>query len=358
MPESAPRYRLVIFDAIDVPQELRRIDLRGDGNAPDRRGAVAGPRPGVWPQLLDEATVRRMLDGLYEHKVAAEAWRTDQFPDLSPSRTIHRAACLGDGLESRGCGRTDPLGSVGPRGDDLRGRIMVEDEFRDVRRPLWPSSVVAGIRALALQKPRPISRLARAHRIPKDPPGEVLIVRRDPRIAFRVVESQMSYAYLGDRLKNSAAENFPIFLADLVARAGDACLPPRHKPCFRGATRPSTISHIPGASRLRHPPPALELVPPRRRGLGPASRPGHEEGRVEASSDIRPNEATCKGTTHSTSERKVARPGLKVGQRRDLDVWGIGFVERAGWSCITHELLDRNPASAARFIQAGGWRRS
>jgi hypothetical protein len=36
----------------------------------------------------------------------------------------------------------------------------------------------------------------------------------------------MSYAYLGDRLKSSAAENFPIFLADLCARADQAYLPP------------------------------------------------------------------------------------------------------------------------------------
>ena len=106
------------------------------------------------------------------------------------------------------------------------GRIMAEDEFREVRKPRWPSTVVAGIRALALQKPRPMDRLARAHRIPRDPIGEVLIVRRDPRIAFRVVENQMNYSYLGSRLRNSAAENFPVFLADLIARAGNAYLPP------------------------------------------------------------------------------------------------------------------------------------
>ena len=38
-------------------------------------------------------------------------------------------------------------------------------------------------------------------------------------VAFRVVENQMNYAYLGDRLKSSASENFPVFLADLCARA-------------------------------------------------------------------------------------------------------------------------------------------
>ena len=49
------------------------------------------------------------------------------------------------------------------------------------------------------------------------PGGRGAVVRRDPRIAFRVVENQMSYAYLGNRLSNSAAENFPVFLADLCA---------------------------------------------------------------------------------------------------------------------------------------------
>ena len=36
----------------------------------------------------------------------------------------------------------------------------------------------------------------------------------------------MNYAYLGDRLKSSAAENFPISLADLCARADQAYLTP------------------------------------------------------------------------------------------------------------------------------------
>ena len=47
-------------------------------------------------------------------------------------------------------------------------------------------------------------------------------MRRDPRIAFRVVENHMNYAYLGERLSHSAAENFPVFVADLCARADAA----------------------------------------------------------------------------------------------------------------------------------------
>ena len=50
----------------------------------------------------------------------------------------------------------------------------------------------------------------------------MIIVRRDPLIAFRVVENQMNYAYLGRRLSQSAAENFPVFVADLCARADAA----------------------------------------------------------------------------------------------------------------------------------------
>ena len=41
--------------------------------------------------------------------------------------------------------------------------------------------------------------------MPRDPVGEVIIVRKEPRIAFRVVENQMNYAYLGAALSPSAA---------------------------------------------------------------------------------------------------------------------------------------------------------
>ena len=59
-------------------------------------------------------------------------------------------------------------------------------------------------------------------RIPRDPVGEVLVVRRDPRLAFRIVENKMNYGYLGDRLDQSAAENFPKLVADLRRLAKDA----------------------------------------------------------------------------------------------------------------------------------------
>src|SRR5262245_43409873 len=227
MPNSEPKYRLVIFDAIDDPQALREMICDATGMHPTDVVQWLARAPGVWPQPLEEPVVRTLLDGLYECKVAAEAWRSDQFPDLSPPRTVHRAACLDEGLRIEGL-RGEPTHWVPWDRVEMIcvGKVVAEDEFRMVKRLQWPSAVISGIRALALQKPRPIERPVRAHRIPHDPLGEVLIVRRDPRVAFRVVENKMNYAYLGKRLMNSAADNFPIFLADLCARADQAYLTP------------------------------------------------------------------------------------------------------------------------------------
>jgi hypothetical protein len=227
MPTKPAQYRLVIFEAIDEFEAPRELFCRVLGMHPTDVMQWLARAPGVWPQPLEEATVRQLLDGLYDAQIAAEAWRSDQFPELSPARTVHRCACLDEGLRIEGL-RGEPTHWVLWSAIELicAGRISAEDEFRNVHQTRWPSTVVAGIRALALMKPIRASRHARATRIPRDPVSEVVIVRRDPRIAFRVVESQMNYAYLGERLKTSSAENFPVFLSDLCARAEAACITP------------------------------------------------------------------------------------------------------------------------------------
>ena len=148
---------------------------------------------------------------------------------------MHRAACLDEGFRAEGL-RGEPTHWVPWDRVELicAGRIAREDEYRNVYAPRWPSAVVSGFRALVLMKPQPASRRARATRIPRDPIGEVIIVRRDPRIAFRVVENQMNYAYLGRRLSQSAAENFPVFVADLCARADAAYLTPSTRSLLGG----------------------------------------------------------------------------------------------------------------------------
>jgi len=237
MSKPAPTYRLVVFDAMD-PGDLapvRELFCRVTGMHPTDAMHWIVRAPGVWPKPLEEADVRRLLDGLYDLGVPAEAWRSDLFPELSPARTVHRAACLPDGFRTEGL-RGEPTHWVPWDRIELicAGRIAAEDEYRNVYAPKWPSVVVSGIRALVLMKPQPSSRRARASRIPRDPIGEVIVVRREPRIAFRIVENRMNYAYLGKRLSQSAAENFPIFVADLCARADAAYITPSTRSLLEG----------------------------------------------------------------------------------------------------------------------------
>ena len=230
------RYRLVIFEPIDPPHQVRDLVCRVTGMHPTDATQWLARAPGTWPKPLEEHEVRKLLDGLFELGIAAEAWRADLFPELSPTRTIHRAACMSEGFRCEGI-RGEPTHWVPWDRIEMicAGRIGVEDEYRQVQPPRWPSALVSGIRALVLMKPQPSSRRARATRIPRDPVGEVIIVRREPRIAFRIVENQMNYAYLGRRLSQSAAENFPVFLADLCARADSAYLTPSTRSMLLGS---------------------------------------------------------------------------------------------------------------------------
>ncbi len=279
MSTTPARYRLVIFDEIAEPQGVRDLFCRVTGMHPTDAMQCIARAPGTWPKPLEEAEVRQLLDGLYDLGIAAEAWRSDLFPELSPARTLHRAACLADGFRAEGL-RGEPIHWAPWDRIELicAGRIAAEDEFRNVHAPRWPSAVVSGFRALVLMKPQPSSRRARATRIPRDPVGEVIIVRRDPRIAFRVIENRMNYAYLGRRLSQSAAENFPVFVADLL-RPGRRGVHHPHDPVVAGRPRPGRV-RVPrarrrcsttrrigcsGAGTAATAPPTRERPPPERR---------------------------------------------------------------------------------------------
>ncbi len=229
-PALEPRYRLVVFDPINVETEapaVRDLFCQVTGLHPADAMLWIAKAPGAWPHALSDAQTRALLDGLYELKVAAEAWLVDKFPDLNPIRTIHDAACLPEGFRVKGL-RGEPTHWVPWDKVELicAGKIDAEDEFRAVRPPNWPSAAAAAFRAMTLRNPHPFQRKSRAMRVPRDPLGELILIRQDPRVAFRVIENQMNYAYLGDRLNQSAAVNFPLFLTEIVARSDLAYLTP------------------------------------------------------------------------------------------------------------------------------------
>jgi hypothetical protein len=223
MAKSEPLYRLVVFDEVDDPTAVRDLFVKVTGMHPTDAMQWVARCPGVWAKPLTADQARELLDGLFVLGVAAEARLADNFPELSPTRTIHDAACLPEGFRVKGL-RGEPTHWVPWDKVEMlaAGRVAAPDEFRSVSPPSWPSAAAAAFRAFTLRNPHPFERKARAHRVPRDPVGEVLIVRKDPRLVFRVPENQMNYAYLGDRLSPSASANFPLFLADLVARADSA----------------------------------------------------------------------------------------------------------------------------------------
>jgi hypothetical protein len=222
MAQSDVQYRLVVFDQLDDPRKVRDLFSEVTGAHPTDATQWLARVPGVWPKLLEQGQVRRLLDGLYELEIAAEAWRLDAFPDLSRPRTSHEAACLPGGFRVTGL-RGEPTHWVPWDKVELiaAGKIVADDEFREVTPPGWINALSTGFRAAMGKAPRS-ARKSRAMRIPRDPVGEVLVVRRDPRLAFRIVENKMNYAYLGDRLNPSAAENFPKLVGDLRLLASDA----------------------------------------------------------------------------------------------------------------------------------------
>jgi hypothetical protein len=226
MPASAPAYRIVVFDAIDNPEPVRELAARVVGMHPTDAARWIARMPGVSEARFDERQARELLDGLYELEVAAEARREDNLPALTPVRTPHTVACLEDGFRVSGL-RGEPTHWIPWEKVELvdAGRVEQADELRAVVPPPWVTAVRNGLNAI-LRRPSLIARRERSLKFERDPVGEILLVRRDPTRAFRLVENALNYSYLKERLRPSASENFPILLEDICSRAVSASLAP------------------------------------------------------------------------------------------------------------------------------------
>ena len=153
MPTTPTRYRLVIFDSIDDPQTLRDLICGVTGmhptdavqwlaRAPGR--LAAGPGRDRGSQIARRALRSRGRGrGLARRPVSR----------AEPGPHSPQAACLSDGFRIEGL-RGEPTHWVPWDRVEMicAGRIAADDEFRKDPSPRWPSPVVAGIRALALDE--------------------------------------------------------------------------------------------------------------------------------------------------------------------------------------------------------------
>jgi hypothetical protein len=227
-------YRLVLFEPPEDPLAVRDLICGVTGLHPTDVMQWVARTPGVIRHPLTEGEVRELLDALFEMGVPAEAWRLDALPNLSPPRTVHGAACLDNGLRITGL-RGEPTHWVPWDRVELiaAGRVEQDDEVREVVPPNWVQAASMGLNAI-LRRPQVIARRQRTMRTPREPVGEAIIVRRDPRIAFRMVETNMNYASLGERLRPSASVNFPIWLADVCRHATHAFATPSTNALLEG----------------------------------------------------------------------------------------------------------------------------
>ncbi len=120
-----------------APRSLRDLVCRVTGMHPTDAVQWLARAPGTWPKPLEESEVRRLLDGLLR------SWGSPPrrggptcFPELSPPRIVHRAACMNEGFRIEGL-RGEPTHWVPWDRIEMicAGRITVEDEFRNVQSP-------------------------------------------------------------------------------------------------------------------------------------------------------------------------------------------------------------------------------
>ncbi len=151
---APPLYRLVVFDELDDPPAVRDLVCRVTGRTRPTRCSGSPGRPASGRSRWTRRRSARLLDGLFELGVAAEAWRVDPFPDLSPPADDPRRRLPADGFRVKGL-RGEPTHWVPWDKVELiaAGRIAAEDEFRDVAPPGWVSALLHRPGALPIGRP-------------------------------------------------------------------------------------------------------------------------------------------------------------------------------------------------------------
>lgn len=228
-------FLLVVFDAIEDVDAVRNLLCEATGLHPTDATQWIARMPCVSMRPLPKVQAERVLDGLYDLGIAAEARQARSLPTLTPVRAVHDVACLPQGFRVKGL-RGEPIHWVPWSKIELIDAAWVAqaDETRAIGAPTWAAAVRNAVNTVMGRPRQVLGRRPRTMRITREPARELILVRREPQLALRLSEGDLNYSYLGERLRPTAAENFPLLLDDLCTRASDAYLTKSTRALWKG----------------------------------------------------------------------------------------------------------------------------
>ncbi|MBI1310625.1 hypothetical protein GC176_04890 [bacterium] len=170
--------------------------------------------PGLLADRLTNEQAEIVVAAVRQLGVAAAAVAQSDVPQLNHPETIHRAACLDDGLEI--------IGLSGARSGFIA----------------WPDLEFISVGYVPLEGAHhyapesPVVLHSAPHEVEEQSEGVAVsgpvcwFIARNPQRIYFLNHSRMNYDYLADRKSSSAAANFSEFLTDLTGSATTAYLTP------------------------------------------------------------------------------------------------------------------------------------
>lgn len=216
MTDSIPSgaYRVVVFARPDDPDDFvdavmktigaNRVDARIDWNL----------APGILPHKLTLEAASKLANALRGLGVNTSVVLESTLLRLDHAETVHRAACLPEGLEIAG----------------LTGARSALIEWQDVVLMSVGFVPLETAKHYNVEPQVAVFSAPHSHTELTETTAitgfELWLVTARPERVFRIEQDRMNYEYLGERKVPSAAANFKVFLTDIALHAKRAYLTP------------------------------------------------------------------------------------------------------------------------------------
>lgn len=205
---------LVQTKLTSVPPEKLRKAFRELPQLLDQDAdSMARDAYGVLVDGLSREDARTLQTALERLDVGTKVVDEEDLPDLPPARKVRYAECLEEDFRFR-----HPEGTTYEMGwrtiiGVAAGAVRMEEWERERKRDTKIQAVAGGRMAMPVPRWHTESSSEWKHR----PLIDVFSATREPRIRIR--GDRFQYEYLGDRMRNTAAENFRLLVGDLVKGA-------------------------------------------------------------------------------------------------------------------------------------------